>query len=79
MVAGSVLGDPDAIPIGDIHLPNFVSWNLAGEPRADDDRMVQLLEPYAGQRNRVVRLLKSGGRKPPRYGPRAEVRDIRGM
>lgn len=78
VVASSALGDPDAVPVGDYHLPNWVSWNLAGEPRADDARMMELLEPYAGQRGRVVRLLKGGGSSPPRYGPKSEVRDIRG-
>ena len=79
VVAGGILGDADAVPVGDYHLPNTVAWNLAGEPRADDARMLQLLEPYAGQRNRVVRLLMSRGRKPPKYGPHSDVRDIRGQ
>ena len=79
VVASVALGDADAVPVGDYHLPNFVAWNLAGEPRADDARMMALLAPYAGQRGRVARLLKSGGRKPPRYGPRSAVREIRGQ
>ena len=74
---GGALGDPDAVPIGDIHLPNYISWNLAGEPRADDDRMMELLEPYAGVRGLVARMVKGGGNGPPRYGPRMDVRDIR--
>ncbi len=64
------LGDPDAVPVGDFHIPNTVAWNLAGEERADDARMLELLEPYAGQRGRVVRLLKGGGQRAPRYGPK---------
>lgn len=78
VVASSALGDADAVPLGDYHLPNVVAWNLAGEPRADDARMMELLEPYTGQRGRVVRLLKGGGKAPPRYGPRLAIRDIRG-
>ncbi len=70
-------GDPDAVPLGDYHLPNAVAYALAGEPRADDARMLQLLEPYAGQRGRVIRLLMSGGRGAPRYGPRLSRQDIR--
>ena len=35
---GGPLGDPDAVPIADYHLPNWVAWNLVGEARADDDR-----------------------------------------
>lgn len=70
------LGAADAVSIGDYHIPNMVSWALAGEPRADDARMLQLLEPYAGQRARVVLLLESGGPRPPRYGPRLAPRSI---
>ncbi len=79
VVLGQALGDPDAVPIGDYHLPDVVAWNLAGEPRANDARMLELLEPFRGQRGRVVRLLKGSGSLPPKWGPRSEVRDIRGM
>lgn len=77
IVIGSALGDPDSVPVGDVHLPNWVAWHLAGEERGTDERMLELLEPYAGQRGRVVRMIKSSGRGPPRYGPKATVRDIR--
>lgn len=70
------LGDADAVLIGDYHLPNTVAWFLAGEPRADDDRMLELLEPYRPHRGRVVRLIKAAGVKAPKYGPRAPLRDI---
>jgi len=70
------MGDPDAVSVGDYHLPNLVSWALAGEPRADDARMLELLEPYRGQRARVIRLLETSGIGAPRYGPRMEVRSI---
>jgi 3-methyladenine DNA glycosylase/8-oxoguanine DNA glycosylase len=69
-------GDPDAISVGDYHLPNVVAWALAREPRADDARMLELLEPYRGQRGRVQRLLEVSGIWPPKYGPRAHVRSI---
>jgi len=75
-VARLALGDADAVSIGDFHLPNIVSWALAGEPRGDDDRMLELLEPYAGHRGRVQRLLEAGGIKAPAYGPRSETRAI---
>ena len=74
-VAPVALGDPDAVPVGDYHLPNLVSWALAGEPRGDDTRMLELLEPFAGHRARAVRLLKASGTHAPRYGPRSPVRD----
>ncbi len=70
-------GDSDAVPLGDYHIPNTVAFNLAGEPRGDDRRMLELLEPYAGQRGRVIHLLMSGGRGAPRYGPRLSRQDIR--
>jgi 3-methyladenine DNA glycosylase/8-oxoguanine DNA glycosylase len=63
-------GDPDALSVGDYHLPNVVAWALAREPRADDARMLELLEPYRGQRGRVQRLLEAAGIQAPRYGPR---------
>jgi 3-methyladenine DNA glycosylase/8-oxoguanine DNA glycosylase len=72
------LGDPDAVSIGDFHLPNLVAFALAGEPRADDARMLELLEPYRGQRARVIRLLELSGIRPPRYGPRLSPRRIEG-
>lgn len=70
------LGDADAVPVGDYHLPDQVAWALAGEERADDARMLDLLEPYRGQRGRVVRLIRAGARTPPRYGPRMALRSI---
>lgn len=79
VVCHEALGDPDALPVGDYHLPNTVAFNLAGEPRGDDARMLELLEPYRGQRGRVVRLLKLVGTAPPKWGPRSEARDISGL
>lgn len=75
-VVQTALGDPDSVIVGDYHLPNIVAWILAGEPRADDARMLELLEPYEGQRARVVRMLKTFGPKPPRYGPKHRIRDL---
>jgi 3-methyladenine DNA glycosylase/8-oxoguanine DNA glycosylase len=69
-------GDPDAVSLGDFHLPNLVCWALAGEPRGTDERMLELLDPYRGQRGRVVRLLELSGIRSPRYGPRAPSRRI---
>jgi 3-methyladenine DNA glycosylase/8-oxoguanine DNA glycosylase len=73
-VVRTALGDPDCITIGDYHLPNLVAFNLAGEPRGDDERMVQLLAPFAGHRARVVALLAELGEPTPRYGPRISLR-----
>ena len=70
-------GDTDAVPVGDFHLPNIVSWALAGEARGTDERMLELLAPYAGQRGRVVRLLERYAGSAPAYGPRFAPRDFR--
>ena len=75
-VVRCAFGDPDAVSVGDFHIPNTVAWALAGEPRADDARMLELLEPYRGQRGRVQRLLEVGGIVAPRYGPRLAPRSI---
>ena len=75
-VAVRALGDADAVSVGDFHLPNLVAFALAGEPRADDARMLELLEPYRGQRARVIRLLELSGIRAPRYGPRFSRRRI---
>lgn len=75
-VALVALGDTDAVPVGDYHLPHMVSWALAGEPRGDDARMLELLEPYRGQRGRVVRLVAAGGARPARVAPRARLHQI---
>jgi 3-methyladenine DNA glycosylase/8-oxoguanine DNA glycosylase len=56
------LGDPDAVAVGDLHLPHLVSQALAGERRGSDERMLELLEPYRGHRGRVIRLLLAGVR-----------------
>lgn len=73
------LGDPDAVSVGDFHLSRRVGWVLAGEERADDERMLDLLEPYRGQRYRVCRLVELSGLAPQRKGPRFAPRDYRAM
>ncbi len=73
------LGDIDAVSVGDFHLPHLVAFALAGEPRATDDRMLELLEPFRGRRALVVRLLELSGMRAPRYGPRLSPRRIEGI
>jgi 3-methyladenine DNA glycosylase/8-oxoguanine DNA glycosylase len=70
------VGDPDAVSVGDFHLPNLVAFALAGEIRGDDARMLELLEPWRGHRARVIRLLELGGPRPPAFGPRFAPRSI---
>ncbi|WP_116453012.1 DNA-3-methyladenine glycosylase family protein [Blastococcus litoris] len=71
-------GDRDIAIVGDDGIPSMVAWTLAGEPRADDARMLELLEPHRPHRQRVLQLVLAGGRRPPRYGPRRRANDIRG-
>jgi 3-methyladenine DNA glycosylase/8-oxoguanine DNA glycosylase len=75
-VALVALGDADAVSIGDYHIPNTVSWALAGEPRGTDERMLELLAPFEGHRGRVIRLLEAAGLTAPKFGPRSTVRSI---
>ncbi|BFU43069.1 3-methyladenine DNA glycosylase [Krasilnikovia sp. MM14-A1004] len=69
-------GDPDAVSVGDFHIPNTVAWALAGEARGTDARMLELLEPFRGQRGRVCDLLAAGGIGAPRFGPRMPIRSF---
>jgi 3-methyladenine DNA glycosylase/8-oxoguanine DNA glycosylase len=87
-VVREVYGDPDAVSVGDWHIPHMVSWALAGEARAGaregvpgslapaDVRMLELLEPFRGHRGRVCVLLAHGGLGAPRFGPRMSVRSF---
>jgi len=75
-IAVVALGDPDAVSVGDYHLPNLVSWALAGEARGTDGRMLELLEPYRGHRARAVQLLELAGIAAPRRGPRLPLSRI---
>lgn len=69
-------GDPDAVSVGDFHIPNTVAWGLAGEARGTDARMLELLEPFRGHRGRVCELLAAGGIAAPRFGPRMPIRSF---
>ncbi|GAA2785177.1 hypothetical protein GCM10010441_07670 [Kitasatospora paracochleata] len=70
-------GDPDAVSVGDLHLPNTVGWALAGRVRSSDEEMLELLAPYAGHRHRVCRLIRLLGVRAPRFGPRLAPNDHR--
>ena len=70
LVVAGALGYPDAVPVGDYHLKNVIGWALAGEARASDERMLELLEPYAGQRWRAMKLIFAEGISAPKRGPR---------
>jgi 3-methyladenine DNA glycosylase/8-oxoguanine DNA glycosylase len=65
-------GDPDSPSVGDYHLPSVVGLALIGMP-VDDDGMLELLAPYAGNRQRVMRLIEASGIREPMRGPRMTI------
>ena len=69
-------GDPDAVSVADYHLAHQVGYALTGH-RVDDDGMVELLEPWRGHRQRVIRLIMLSGAFEPRRGPRLAPEDHR--
>ncbi|MEN3306581.1 MAG: hypothetical protein V7603_2783 [Micromonosporaceae bacterium] len=81
-------GDPDAVTVGDYNLPHVVVFAFTGAPRAGsresapgrlspaDTRMLELLEPFRGQRARVCDLVMTSGPHPPRFGPRMTIRSF---
>jgi 3-methyladenine DNA glycosylase/8-oxoguanine DNA glycosylase len=75
-VVRTTFGDADVVSVGDYHIPNTVAWALAGEARATDERMLELLEPYRGHRGRVCELLAAAGVMAPRFGPRMPIRSF---
>ena len=66
-------GDADAVSLGDYHVARSIGWALVGE-QTDDDAAAELLEPYAGHRYRVQRLLELAGVRHPQHGPRMAPR-----
>lgn len=70
------LGDPDAVSVGDFHLAHEIGHALTGA-RTDDDGMLRLLAPWAGQRQRVIRLVYASGVHEPRRAPRLHPEDHR--
>jgi 3-methyladenine DNA glycosylase/8-oxoguanine DNA glycosylase len=69
-------GDPDAVPVGDLHIPRLVTRALTGV-EGDDDAMLEALAPFAGHRQRVVRLVKMTRAGAPGHRPRPTRSDIR--
>lgn len=70
-------GLPDAISLGDYHLAHNVCYALVGR-RGDDSRMLELLKPWAGNRQRVVRMIGMSQVKEFRRGPRVAPRSLAG-
>jgi 3-methyladenine DNA glycosylase/8-oxoguanine DNA glycosylase len=77
-VACRAYGDADAVSVGDYHLAAQIGWAMLGRP-VDDQRMLELLEPYRPQRYRAARLILMTGPGKPRFAPRYAPRDNRRM
>src|SRR5262249_51288828 len=73
------MGDPDTVSVGDYHLPSVVVHLFTGRPRGTDEEMLELLAPWAGQRQRVMRLVEAAGIGAPRFGPRFRPLDARAI
>lgn len=69
-------GAPDAVTVGDLHLPGIIGHALADNRDADDEEMLRLLAPYEGQRHRAARLILLSGRTPARRKPKMPKTDI---
>ncbi len=70
LALGLGMGDADAVPLGDVHLPSDVVYAFERRRRGDDQEMLEILEHYRGHRFRVLRLVLLGGPRRPRGGPR---------
>jgi 3-methyladenine DNA glycosylase/8-oxoguanine DNA glycosylase len=74
-----VLGDADAVSVGDFHLAKMVGWRLLGH-EIDDPAMLELLEPLKPHRYRAVRLLEvTGPAHAPRRAPRRAIPNLRAI
>ncbi|KNC19410.1 3-methyladenine DNA glycosylase [Arthrobacter sp. RIT-PI-e] len=69
-------GCPDSISVGDYHLAAYVGAALTGR-RTDDAGMIELLKPWKGHRQRVVRSLYGSGFRKQAFGPRLTPEDHR--
>lgn len=78
MIAGCALGDADALPLGDVHLPHTIAWVLHRQERSDDDQMVAQMARFQPHRWRVVRLMVETGAKAPARGPKRRTGWVRG-
>jgi len=65
-LSGLTWGEPDTVIMGDSGIPSLIAETFAGERRADDGRMLELLEPYRPHRYRVLRLALAARTAPSR-------------
>ena len=69
-------GAADLVAVGDFHLAHHIGEALTGR-RTDDAGMLELLEPWSGHRQRLVRLIYASGIRFSRFGPRMAATDFR--
>lgn len=69
-------GAADLVSVGDFHLAHHIGEALTGR-RTDDAGMLELLEPWRGHRQRLVRLIYASGIRFSRFGPRLAATDFR--
>ena len=62
-------GDANAVPQGDLHIPRTITYALTGQEDGDDNTMLAALEPFAGHRQRVVRMVEMSGGGQPTHRP----------
>ncbi len=67
-------GDPDAVIVGDYHIPHSVTHFFTGRARGSDDEMLELLAPFGGHRARVQRWIGLGAGRAPRFAPKQRFR-----
>jgi len=76
-------GDPDTVLLRDYGLPTLVNYAFTGDARhldpdaGGDEIMLGHLEPWRGQRQRIIRLLYAAGFTAPRRGARQRNPDVR--
>ncbi len=76
-VSQRALGDADAVSVNDFHLAHHVVYAFTGAMDGTDEQMMRLLEPFAGHRYRVQRIVEQSGVSRPARGPRMTIVDHR--
>lgn len=79
-VGARALGDPDAAPIGDYHLPALLGEALGDGHAIPEEEVEAFLEPWRPHRYRLVRVLElTPGSRRERRGPRMSRLDYRAI
>jgi len=76
LVRHHAFGDARAVPLDDWHIGRDVCFALSGQERGDDERMLELLAPFAGNEGRVWRLISAAGIHHPRRSPGRAVNPL---